>query len=73
MFCQAWNQQWHLVGILRDLPTETSNRWPVARAGQTTFTPVAHLSGWVQRSCPGQFVCERNRRCIDLKLVNRRF
>jgi len=41
----------------------------LARAGQTTFTPVAHLSSWVQRSCPGQFVCERSRRCIDLKLV----
>ena len=69
LFCQGWNQQWHLVGILRDLPTETANRWPLARAGQTTFTPVAQLSNWVQRSCPGQFVCERSRRCIDLKLV----
>jgi hypothetical protein len=43
--------------------------WPTQRAGRTTFVPVEHLSDWVQRHCPGQFVCERSRRCIDLRLV----
>ena len=68
LFCQSWNQQWHLTGIIRE-NAESSSDWPKQRAGVTTFVPISHLASWVQRECPGQFICQRSRTCIDLKHV----
>ena len=75
LYCQAWDQRWHLVGILKnnfgEIADESSRRtnWPTIRAGLNTFTDIQYLSTWVHQECPGQFLCQTDQNCILLQNV----
>ena len=73
LYCQAWDQRWHLVGILKkhtpeDIGDKRAN-WPSIRAGLNTFSDIQYLSSWVQQECPGQFLCKTDKICILLQNV----
>ena len=72
LFCQAWDQRWHLVGLMKEIVQKDASKsskrqnWPSIRAGQNTFSDIQKLASWVQQECPGQFLCRSDNRYFPI-------